>query len=396
MASFRKKKKKTQPDDPRLWLGPSLPLDDAVKIPTGWYLLDKIILNGGIQMGIVAEIVSREGGGKTLFCMRVAGNAQKLGYRVAWADAEYYIKPGVPSWFERQGVSYNDLIVFGRRRSGYATLEDTFKDTASLLRASPENPFVVEVNGEKKELWADVVVIDSLAALQPRAVIQALEAGKSLDEAVKIVGERARMIGPLLALLSEIAIQRNKLLLCCNQVRMNFNAGWGGERYRPWGGQELAHRLDLRIALDCGEKLRENGVVVGQKAKCRVFKNRIGANFVSTGTVVPDLHIYYDGRSLGSGSEIVEAAIFYGIIERSGGWYSWGELKAQGKEKLLKAVQESGALDRLEQLVSERTTQDEGTKPIPSSPEPKQSPDETEVDSWVTDVLEDADGEEVL
>lgn len=388
-------------EDPILWLGADLPLDDAPRIPTGFYLLDHLILDGGIQMGMIAEVVSREGGGKTLFCIRVAGSAQRMGYKVAWADAEYYLKSGVPQWFAKHGCRLVDMFIYGRRERGHATLEETYSISEKLLRASKDNPHKFPGG---REAWADVIVIDSLAALQPKAITDALEAGKDLDDAITQIGKSAIMTGAFLSHLSEVAVQERKLVLCCNQVRSDFGkTSWAaGPQFKPYGGQEIAHRLDLRLLLSpaAEPKIRRGDSVVGQRSRLRVFKNRVGTNYLSTGKQVPDLQFYFDGTSLTSEMEIVEAALFYGVVQRKGSWYSFGEdrVRVQGKPKLLETLKNEGLLDTVEAIVAAKTAKSD--QPAVEEVPADTTGEESEVDNldWLRDdpALTEADAEDVL
>jgi recombination protein RecA len=265
-------------------------------IPTGALTLDLALGVGGLPRGRVIEIFGPESSGKTTLVLHVIANAQKGGGLAAFIDAEHALDPG---YARKIGVNLDELLV-SQPDSG----EEALSIAETLVRSNS----------------IDVVVIDSVAALAPRAELE----GAMGDSHV---GLQARLMSQALRKLTA-AINRSKT--CCiftNQIREKIGVMFGNPETTP-GGRALKFYSSVRLDIRRTGSIKEaSGKVVGSRTRVKVVKNKVAAPFAEAEFDI----LYAEGISW-TGS-IVDAAIQYGLLEKRGSWLSFdGQQVGQGRD----------------------------------------------------------------
>ena len=266
-------------------------------IPTGALSLDIALGVGGMPRGRVVEIFGPESSGKTTLALSVIANAQKRGGQAAFVDAEHAFDA---AYAKKLGLNLDNLLI-SQPDSGEQALEIT----EVLVRSNA----------------IDVIVIDSVAALVPKAEIEG-EMGASH------MGLQARLMSQALRKLTS-AISRSKTCtIFINQIRMKIGVMFGNPETTP-GGRALKFYSSVRLDIRRREAIKEGDVVVGNRVRVKVVKNKVAAPFRQAEF---DL-LYNEGISyIGS---VIDVGIEKGIIEKSGAWFSFaGERLGQGKDKV--------------------------------------------------------------
>ena len=267
-------------------------------IPTGALTLDIAVGVGGVPRGRVIEIFGPESSGKTTLVLHIIANAQKMGGLAAFIDAEHALDPG---YAKKIGVNLDELLV-SQPDSG----EEALQIAETLVKSNS----------------LDVVVIDSVAALAPRAELE----GQMGDSHV---GLQARLMSQALRKLTG-AINRSKT--CCiftNQIREKIGVMFGSPETTP-GGRALKFYASVRLDVRRIGTLKDPaGKVIGNRTKVKVVKNKVAPPFVESEFDI----LYAEGISY-AGS-IVDAAIQYGLLEKRGSWLSFeGEQLGQGRDSV--------------------------------------------------------------
>ena len=264
-------------------------------IPSGSLSLDLALGIGGYPKGRIIEIYGPESSGKTTFALHAIAEAQKLGGRVAFIDAEHALDPMYAS---KIGVNIDDLLL-SQPDNGEQALEIC----EALVRSGA----------------ISVIVIDSVAALVPQAEIEG-EMGDSH------VGLQARLMSQALRKLSGIINKTNTVCIFINQLREKVGVMFGNPETTP-GGRALKFYASVRLEIRRGEQIKQGTNIIGSKANIKVVKNKMAPPF-KTCTV----DIMY-GEGVSKLGEIVDLGAEANIIEKSGAWYSYkGEKVGQGKE----------------------------------------------------------------
>jgi recombination protein RecA len=290
-------------------LGSSEHLNVAT-IPTGALTLDLALGVGGLPRGRIVEIFGPEASGKTSLCLHIIAEAQKKGGTAAFIDAEHALDP---PWAKVIGVKLDDLII-----SQPDTGEQALEITETLIRSG----------------GLDVLVIDSVAALVPRAEIE----GEMGDA---IIGLQARLMSQAMRKLSG-AISRSKtIVIFTNQIRMKIGIMFGNPETTP-GGRALKFfasvRLDIRKT---GNIQVTDGKVIGTHHKVKVVKNKVAPPFR-----LAFFDIMNDGGISHSGC-LVDLALEHNIIEKSGSFFKFdGEVLAQGRDGTKLKLEEDDKLAR--------------------------------------------------
>ena len=286
-------------------------------IPSGSISLDLALGIGGYPKGRIIEIYGPESSGKTTFALHAIAEAQKLGGRVAFIDAENSLDP---QYAKSLGVNIDELLL-SQPDNGEQALEIC----EALVRSGA----------------ISVIVIDSVAALVPQAEIEG-EMGDSH------VGLQARLMSQALRKLAGIINKTNTVAIFINQLREKVGVLFGNPEVTP-GGRALKFYSSVRLEIRRGEQIKQGNDIAGNKTNIKVVKNKMAPPF-KTCTV----DIMY-GEGVSHAGELVDLATEIGILEKSGAWYSYnGEKIGQGKENVKELLKKNTKLqDEIEKKVRE-------------------------------------------
>ena len=291
---------------------------DIPFIPTGSLALDIALGVGGVPRGRVIEIYGPESSGKTTLALHIAAEAQRLGGRVAFIDAEHALDI---SYARRLGVDVDNLLV-SQPDTGEQAL-----DIAEIL---------VRSGG------IDVLTIDSVAALVPRAEIEG-EMGDSH------MGLQARLMSQALRKLTAAIAKSMTCVIFINQIRMKIGVMFGNPETTT-GGNALKFYATLRLDIRRIATIKEGEEAIGNRTKVKVVKNKIAPPFKEA-----EFDIIY-GTGISKEGEILDLGVNFDIIEKSGAWYSFeGERMGQGRENVKTFLLENKDMrDRIAALVREK------------------------------------------
>jgi recombination protein RecA len=290
---------------------------DIEAISTGSLGLDIALGIGGLPKGRIVEIYGPESSGKTTLTLQVIAECQKAGGTCAFIDAEHALDP---SYAEKLGVNVSDLLI-----SQPDTGEQALEITDMLVRSAA----------------VDVVVIDSVAALTPKAEIE----GEMGDTHV---GLQARLMSQALRKLTANIKRSNTLVIFINQIRMKIGVMFGSPETTT-GGNALKFYASVRLDIRRVGAIKKGDEVLGSETRVKVVKNKVAPPFR-----VADFDILYN-EGISRESEIINLATQLGYIEKSGAWYSYNQEKiGQGKENVRVYLQENTELaKKLEKMIRE-------------------------------------------
>src|SRR3981081_310302 len=299
---------------------------DVTVIPTGALPLDLALGVGGMPRGRVVEIYGPESAGKTTVALHVVAEAQKQGGVAAFVDAEHALDPIYAS---RSGVNIDDLLI-----SQPDTGEQALEIVEVLVRSGA----------------VDVIVIDSVAALVPKAEIEG-------DMGDSHVGLQARLMSQALRKLTAAISKSNCSVIFLNQLREKVGVMFGNPETQP-GGRALKFYSSVRLDIRKVEVIKSGLDSVGARVKVKVVKNKVAPPFRSAAFDI----LFNEGISR-EGS-LIDAALEYGILEKSGTWMSYGEQRlGQGRENVRNYLRENPTLSlEIEARVREKAAG--GTSPI--------------------------------
>jgi len=264
-------------------------------ISTGSLGLDLALGVGGLPRGRVVEIYGPESSGKTTLCLQVVAEAQKLGGTCAYIDAENALDP---QYAQKLGVSVEDLLI-----SQPDTGEQALEICDMLVRSG----------------GVDVIVVDSVAALVPKAEIEG-EMGDSH------VGLQARLMSQALRKLTGNIKRTNTLVIFINQIRMKIGVMFGSPETTT-GGNALKFYASVRMDIRRIGGIKKSDEVVGNETRVKVVKNKVSPPFKQA-----DFDILY-GEGISREGEIIELGVEHGFIDKSGAWYAYnGQKIGQGKD----------------------------------------------------------------
>ena len=264
-------------------------------IPTGSLGLDIALGVGGIPRGRVIEIFGPESSGKTTLTLAIIASAQRAGGTAAFVDAEHALDP---VYAEKLGVKVNDLLV-----SQPDTGEQALEITDMLVRSGA----------------IDVVVVDSVAALTPKAEIE----GEMGDQHM---GLQARLMSQALRKLTGNIKRSNTVVIFINQIRMKIGVMFGNPETTT-GGNALKFYSSVRMDIRRIGAIKNGEEVVGSMTRVKVVKNKVAPPFR-----VAEFEIMY-GTGISREGELIELGVLHNLVEKSGSWYSYnGERIGQGKE----------------------------------------------------------------
>jgi len=281
--------------------------DNIATVSTGSLGLDIALGVGGLPRGRVIEIYGPESSGKTTLTLQVIANCQKNGGTAAFVDAEHALDP---SYAEKLGVNVDDLLV-----SQPDTGEQALEIADMLVRSGA----------------VDVVVVDSVAALTPKAEIEG-EMGDSH------VGLHARLMSQALRKLTANIKKSNCLVVFINQIRMKIGVMFGSPETTT-GGNALKFYASVRLDIRRIGAVKKGEEVIGSETRVKVVKNKVAPPFRQT-----EFEILY-GEGTSREGEIIELGVRENLIDKSGAWYSYnGERIGQGKENVRQFLRDNPAI----------------------------------------------------
>jgi recombination protein RecA len=301
-------------------------------IPTGSLALDRGLGVGGIPRGRVTEIYGPEGSGKTTLCQHIVAEAQKRGGTAAFVDMEHALDP---AYAATCGVDVENLLV-----SQPDTGEQALEIAEALIRSGA----------------VDIVVVDSVAALVPRAEIEG-EMGDSHP------GLQARLMSQALRKLSGAVKQSNTALVFTNQLREKIGVMFGNPETTS-GGRALKFYATVRLDVRRISAIKEKGEVIGNRTRVRVTKNKVAPPFR-----VVEFDIMYD-EGISKAGDLLDMAAEVGVVEKRGSYYyREGESLAQGRENAKQYLRDNPEVaDQIEALVRQQFAL-EGAPPLAVSDE---------------------------
>ena len=268
---------------------------DIEVVSTGSLSLDIALGCGGLPRGRIVEIYGPESSGKTTLTLQTIAQMQKLGGTAAFVDAEHALDP---IYAEKIGVNIKDLLV-----SQPDTGEQALEITGMLVRSGA----------------VDIVVIDSVAALTPKAEIEG-------DMGDSHMGLQARLMSQALRKLTANIKRSNTLVIFINQLRMKIGVMFGSPETTT-GGNALKFYASVRLDIRRVGSIKKGDEVIGNETRVKVVKNKVAPPFKQA-----DFEILY-GEGVSFFGELVDLGVIHGFVQKSGSWYSYGDEKiGQGKD----------------------------------------------------------------
>ena len=298
-------------------------------IPTGSLALDAALGIGGVPKGRIIEIYGPESSGKTTLALHIVAEAQKKGGEVAFVDAEHALDP---TYAAAIGVDIDSMLV-----SQPDTGEQALEITDALVRSGA----------------VDVVVVDSVAALTPRAEIEG-EMGDTF------VGLQARLMSQALRKLAGNIAKTNCVVIFINQLRMKIGVMYGNPETTT-GGNALKFYASVRIDIRRTEAIKNGTEIVGNRTRAKIVKNKVAPPFKEA-----IFDIMY-GEGISKWGELVDLAVQLDLINKSGSWFSIGDERiGQGRDNAKLYLQEHpDVADRIEQEVRENMWKLQGSRAKP-------------------------------
>jgi len=292
--------------------GAIMKLGDAKKvnvdvIPTGSFSLDLALGVGGIPKGRIVEIFGPESSGKTTLALNVVAQAQKKGGRAAFIDAEHAMDP---DYAEKLGVKIKELLI---------SQPDSGEEALNILESLVKSGMI------------DVVVVDSVAALTPKAELEG-------EMGATHVGLQARMMSQALRKLTAISAKSNTMIIFINQLREKIGVMWGSPEITP-GGRALKFYSSVRIDVRRIAQVKKGDSVVGNRVKAKVVKNKVAPPFREA-----EFDIMF-GEGISYEGDVLNAALKHGAVTKSGATYSLeGNKIGVGFDKVVEMLKEDKKL----------------------------------------------------
>lgn len=310
-------------------------------IPTGSLSLDIALGVGGIPKGRITEIYGPESSGKTTICQHIVAEAQRMGGTCAFIDMEHALDP---SYASRCGVDVESLLI-----SQPDMGEQALEITETLVRSGA----------------IDVIVIDSVAALVPRAEIEG-------DMGDSPMGMQARLMSQALRKLSGAIKQTNTAVIFTNQLRQKIGVMFGNPETTT-GGMALKFYASVRLDVRRIQSIKLGSEIIGNRTRVRVVKNKVAAPFRTA-----EFDIMYN-EGISKAGDLLDLAAELGIIDKRGSYYSYGDLRlGQGRENSKEYLRENRDLaEEIELAIRQQAL--EGTLPLPMSEDGQEPLEDEEV-----------------
>jgi recombination protein RecA len=288
-------------------LGAGGPLEEIAVIPTGALSLDVALGVGGLPRGRITEIYGPESSGKTTLALHVVAEAQRLGGVAAFIDAEHALDP---IYARKLGVNIDELLI-----SQPDTGEQALEIAETLVRSNA----------------VDVIVVDSVAALVPRAELDG-DMGDSLP------GLQARLMSQALRKLTAAISRSGTVVIFINQIREKIGVMFGNPETTT-GGRALKFYASVRIDVRRQDTIKQGTESIGVHTKAKVVKNKLAPPFREA-----EFDMIY-GEGISKSGSVLDAGVEQGIIEKSGTWYTYkNERIGQGRENAKKWLQDNPAV----------------------------------------------------
>ncbi len=326
-------------------LGDTQAAINVQSIPTGALSLDLALGIGGVPRGRVTEIFGPESAGKSTLAQHILAEAQKRGGTAAYIDVEHALDP---QYAAACGINIDELLI-----SQPDTGEQALEICEALIRSGA----------------IDLVVVDSVAALVPRAEIEG-DMGDSLP------GLQARLMSQAMRKLTSVVSRNNTSLIFINQLREKIGVMFGSPETTP-GGRALKFYSSVRIDIRRIESLKDGQTFIGNRVRCKVVKNKVAPPFRQAEF---DILFTGDQHGINSHGDILDLAVSFEIIKKLGSFYSYGDLRlGQGRMNATNYLRGNDELaSEIEQLVRSEAglpaapplTSSAPPEPIPESPAP--------------------------
>ncbi len=280
---------------------------DVKSISTGSISLDLALMVNGIPSGRIIEIFGPESSGKTTLALHIAAEAQKMGGIAAFVDAEHALDP---EYAARIGLNTKELLI---------SQPDTGEQALDIVEALVRSGKV------------SVIIVDSVAALTPRAEIE----GEMGD---RHIGLQARLMSQALRKLTAISYKSDTVVIFINQIRMQIGIMFGNPETTP-GGKALKFYSSVRIDLRRSAQIKSGEQIVGNRVRAKVVKNKVGAPFRTA-----EFDIMYN-EGISYLADLLNCGIKYGVLSRAGAWFNYGDMKlGQGMEASKQFLKENPKL----------------------------------------------------
>ncbi len=290
---------------------------DIESISTGSLMLDLALGIGGLPRGRIIEIYGTESSGKTTISLQAVAEAQKAGGMAAFIDVEHALDP---VYARKLGVDIDNLLV-----SQPDTGEQALEIIETLIRSGA----------------IDIIVLDSVAAMTTKAEIDG-------DMGDAHVGVQARLMSQAMRKLTAVISSTNTVAIFINQIREKIGVMYGNPETTP-GGRALKFYSSVRIEVRRGEPIKDGGEIIGNRTKCKVVKNKVAPPFKTA-----EFDILY-GEGVSKMGEIVDTAVEFNIVKKSGSWFSYNDMKiGQGRDKVLDYLKSNPEIcDEIEKKIRE-------------------------------------------
>lgn len=287
-------------------------------IPSGCLQLDYALGVGGLPRGRIIEIYGPESSGKTTLALHAIAEAQKLGGTAAFIDAEHALDP---VYAHNLGVDVDNLYI-SQPDSG----EDALEICDTLVRSGA----------------IDIIVVDSVAALVPKAELEG-------DMGDSHVGLQARLMSQALRKLTGVISKTNTIIIFINQLREKVGVVYGNPETTT-GGKALKFYATIRLDIRRGEQLKAGNVVVGNRTKIKVVKNKVAPPFKTC-----EFDILY-GKGISHEGSVLDLAVENDLIQKSGAWFNYGDARiGQGRENARQyLIDHPDLCDELEAMIREK------------------------------------------